>query len=126
MAAPIRDREVARPAEPRATGRQQTGHERRAISAAADVTQNWPRGNSPVDEEVHKRVRELLNAGLGIRATARHADCSTTTVCVYGVTSNFHPPVLRLFSCHEENIPPPPRELVEPKSRQKECLTWRQ
>lgn len=34
----------------------------------------------PVDEELHKRVKELLSAGLGIRATARHANCSTTTV----------------------------------------------
>lgn len=34
----------------------------------------------PVDEDLHKRVKELLAAGLGIRATARHADCSTTTV----------------------------------------------
>lgn len=34
----------------------------------------------PVDEELHKRVRELLKAGLGIRAAARHAQCSTTTV----------------------------------------------
>lgn len=34
----------------------------------------------PVDADLHKRVKELLNAGLGIRATARHADCSTTTV----------------------------------------------
>ncbi|KPB56083.1 Resolvase [Pseudomonas coronafaciens pv. oryzae] len=34
----------------------------------------------PVDSDLHKRVRELLAAGLGIRATARHAACSTTTV----------------------------------------------
>lgn len=34
----------------------------------------------PVDEELHKRVKELLGVGLGIRATARHAKCSTTTV----------------------------------------------
>jgi DNA invertase Pin-like site-specific DNA recombinase len=34
----------------------------------------------PVDENLHKRVRELLAAGLGIRATARHTNCSTTTV----------------------------------------------
>jgi DNA invertase Pin-like site-specific DNA recombinase len=34
----------------------------------------------PVDADLHKRVNELLKAGLGIRATARHADCSTTTV----------------------------------------------
>lgn len=34
----------------------------------------------PVDEGLHKRVRELLSAGLGIRAAARHAQCSTTTV----------------------------------------------
>jgi DNA invertase Pin-like site-specific DNA recombinase len=34
----------------------------------------------PVDEDLHKRVNELLKAGLGVRATARHANCSTTTV----------------------------------------------
>jgi len=34
----------------------------------------------PVDIDLHKRVRELLKAGLGIRATAKHAGCSTTTV----------------------------------------------
>ena len=34
----------------------------------------------PIDEGLHKRVRELLHAGLGIRAIARHAACSTTTV----------------------------------------------
>lgn len=34
----------------------------------------------PIDADLHKRVRELLSANFGIRATARHADCSTTTV----------------------------------------------
>lgn len=34
----------------------------------------------PVDADLHKRIAELLRAGLGIRSTARHADCSTTTV----------------------------------------------
>ena len=34
----------------------------------------------PIDVDLHKRVRELLAANLGIRATARHAGCSTTTV----------------------------------------------
>lgn len=34
----------------------------------------------PVDEDLHKRVKELLGAGFGIRAAARHAQCSTTTV----------------------------------------------
>ncbi|WP_236173012.1 recombinase family protein [Pseudomonas pseudonitroreducens] len=34
----------------------------------------------PIDEDLHKRVKELLKAGLGVRATARHASCSTTTV----------------------------------------------
>ncbi|EJM22571.1 recombinase family protein [Pseudomonas sp. GM25] len=34
----------------------------------------------PIDADLHKRVEELLAAGLGIRATARHASCSTTTV----------------------------------------------
>jgi DNA invertase Pin-like site-specific DNA recombinase len=33
----------------------------------------------PIDEDLHKRFTELLGAGLGIRATARHANCSTTT-----------------------------------------------
>lgn len=34
----------------------------------------------PVDEDLHKRVKELLKAGLGIRAAARYANCSPTTV----------------------------------------------
>lgn len=34
----------------------------------------------PVDEDLHKRVKELLRAGLGVRPAARHAGCSTTTV----------------------------------------------
>lgn len=34
----------------------------------------------PKDQELRTRVRELLNAGLGIRAIARHASCSPTTV----------------------------------------------
>jgi len=34
----------------------------------------------PVDKDLHKRVKELLKAGLGVRATARNAACSTTTV----------------------------------------------
>lgn len=34
----------------------------------------------PVNADLHKRVRELLSANFGIRATARHAGCSTTTV----------------------------------------------
>lgn len=34
----------------------------------------------PVDRALHERIKELLEAGLGIRATARHANCSTTTV----------------------------------------------
>lgn len=34
----------------------------------------------PIDADLHKRIRELLSANLGIRATARHAACSTTTV----------------------------------------------
>lgn len=34
----------------------------------------------PIDEDLHKRVKELLAAGLGMRSAARHASCSTTTV----------------------------------------------
>lgn len=34
----------------------------------------------PVDTDLHKRMTELLCAGLGVRATVRHANCSTTTV----------------------------------------------
>lgn len=34
----------------------------------------------PVDEDLHKKVRDLLAHGHGIRSTARLAPCSTTTV----------------------------------------------
>ncbi len=34
----------------------------------------------PADQDLHKRVWELLAANFGIRAAARHAKCSTTTV----------------------------------------------
>lgn len=34
----------------------------------------------PIDQDLRKRVRELLAADLGVRAIARHAKCSTTTV----------------------------------------------
>jgi DNA invertase Pin-like site-specific DNA recombinase len=34
----------------------------------------------PVETNLHKRVTEVLCAGLGVRATARHANCSTTTL----------------------------------------------
>ena len=34
----------------------------------------------PIDVDLHKRVKEVLAAGLGVRGTARHANCSTTTV----------------------------------------------
>lgn len=34
----------------------------------------------PIDTDLHKRAKKLLDAGLGISATARHAHCSTTTV----------------------------------------------
>jgi DNA invertase Pin-like site-specific DNA recombinase len=34
----------------------------------------------PIDQDLHRRVAELLSLGLGIRSTARHADCSPTTV----------------------------------------------
>jgi len=34
----------------------------------------------PVNPELHRRVNELLNAGLSIRKVAQHAQCSTSTV----------------------------------------------
>jgi DNA invertase Pin-like site-specific DNA recombinase len=34
----------------------------------------------PIDEALHARVRALLAAGLGVRATARLAQCATSTV----------------------------------------------
>ncbi|SDU13671.1 Site-specific DNA recombinase [Pseudomonas pohangensis] len=43
----------------------------------------------PVDEDLYNRVRELLGAGLGVRATARHAKCSTTTVMKIRDTKKF-------------------------------------
>lgn len=42
----------------------------------------------PVDKALHERIKELLEAGLGIRATARHANCSTTTVLRVRDSSN--------------------------------------
>ncbi|TKD44214.1 recombinase family protein [Azotobacter chroococcum] len=53
--------------------------ERQAQGIAKAKEQGVYKGR-PVDEDLHQRVRELLAAGLGIRATARHAGCSTTTV----------------------------------------------
>jgi len=47
----------------------------------------------PVDEDLHKRVRELLAAGIGIRAIARHAKCSTTTVMKIRDQLGFRPRV---------------------------------
>ena len=41
-----------------------------------------------IDVDLHKRVSELLGAGFGIRATARHASCSTTTVLKIRNTGN--------------------------------------
>ena len=34
----------------------------------------------PVGIDLHKRARKLLAPGIGIRATARHSNCSTTKV----------------------------------------------
>jgi len=53
--------------------------ERQAQGIAKAKAEGTYKGR-PVDEDLHKRVRELLAAGIGIRATARHAGCSTTTV----------------------------------------------
>ncbi len=56
---------------------QRREHKAQGIKKAKDEGKYKGR---PVDADLHKRVTELLGAGLGIRATARHADCSTTTV----------------------------------------------
>lgn len=53
--------------------------ERQAQGIAKAKAQGAYKGR-PVHGDLHKRVRELLDAGLGIRAAARHANCSTTTV----------------------------------------------
>lgn len=58
-------------------------YEQRRERQAQGITKAKAEGKykgRPVDADLHKRVTELLKAGLGIRATARHADCSTTTV----------------------------------------------
>lgn len=57
--------------------------ERRRSSQAQGVEKAKAEGKyqgRPVNEDLHKRVKELLAAGLGVRPTARHAKCSTTTV----------------------------------------------
>lgn len=58
-------------------------YEQRRERQAQGITKAKAEGKykgRPIDEDLHKRVTELLRAGLGIRATARHASCSTTTV----------------------------------------------
>ena len=57
----------------------QQRRERQAQGIAKAKTAGAYKGR-PIDADLHKRVRELLAANLGIRATARHAGCSTTTV----------------------------------------------
>ena len=57
----------------------QQRRERQAQGIAKAKTAGAYKGR-PIDSDLHKRVRELLAANLGIRATARHAGCSTTTV----------------------------------------------
>lgn len=56
---------------------QRRGYQAQGIQMAKAAGKHQGR---PVDEELHKRVKELLRAGLGIRATARHANFSTTTI----------------------------------------------
>jgi|SRR5471032_2400338 len=52
----------------------------RQAQGIAKAKKNGAYKGRPIDADLHKRVRELLTANLGIRATARHAACSTTTV----------------------------------------------
>jgi DNA invertase Pin-like site-specific DNA recombinase len=52
---------------------------RQAQGIAKAKSQGLYKGRKP-DKNLHERVLELLGAGIGIRATARHASCSTTTV----------------------------------------------
>lgn len=54
-------------------------HERQALDIKKAKEEGKYKGR-PADADLHKQVTELLKTGLGIRATARHADCSTTTV----------------------------------------------
>lgn len=58
-------------------------YQQRRLRQAQGIAKAKPTGvykGRPADQELRKRVRELLTAGLGIRAIARHANCSTTTV----------------------------------------------
>lgn len=53
--------------------------QRQAQGIAKAKADGTYKGRIP-NKELHQRVRELLVAGLGVRATARLAQCSTTTV----------------------------------------------
>lgn len=58
-------------------------YEQRRIRQAQGIEKAKAEGKyqgRPVNVSLHQRVRELLSAGMGIRTTARHAMCSTTTV----------------------------------------------
>lgn len=52
----------------------------RQAQGIAKAKQGGAYKGRPADQDLHKRVRELLAADFGIRAAARHAKCSTTTV----------------------------------------------
>lgn len=52
----------------------------RQVQGIAKAKQGGVYKGRPADQDLHKRVRELLAANFGIRAAARHAKCSTTTV----------------------------------------------
>lgn len=52
----------------------------RQAQGIAKAKQGGAYKGRPADQDLHKRVRELLAANFGIRAAARHAKCSTTTV----------------------------------------------
>lgn len=58
-------------------------YEQRRIRQAQGIDKARAAGKyrgRPVDAALHKKVLDLLAHGHGIRATARHAPCSTTTV----------------------------------------------
>jgi DNA invertase Pin-like site-specific DNA recombinase len=58
-------------------------YQQKRLRQAQGIAKAKPAGvykGRPKDQELRSRVHELLKAGLGIRAIARHAACSTTTV----------------------------------------------
>lgn len=72
---------LCRPCHDAAHGMNRSGNHKEAQAAGIEKAKAEGKYQGrPIDVDLHKRVKELLKNGMGVRPTARHAKCSTTTV----------------------------------------------